>query len=476
MPAAFKIAPVTGETQPRPTTLAKRKVLAATENSLRAVALPLKLPRATNHFVMERTIKIALVGAGMFGGDVHLRTYADLQRFGIAGQLARLGLDQHTRDFASVKFEVVAVATRSQKSAERSAAAFKEWTGHAPRTFFGETPWRDILRAFPDLDVMAVATPDNLHTLPILDSLAAGAHIITEKPMCLEVAEADQIIELAKAKDRVVAVDMHKRYDPDHLRIRNDIQHRIGAPLYGTAYLEEPLEVSTSTFKWVEQSDPFSYVGPHWVDLIYSYYRSKPVSLTAVGQKKRLVRDGINAYDAVQVRVDFANGMSINFHNNWITPPDFEGPVNQGHEIVGADGKVESDQQYRGFRWWNQGGGSRTSNNHFTRDVKRPDGSQAYVGYGVDSIIAGLVAICRMKFQQASRDDVAAVYPTAEDGRITVAIVHAARIVRDLNFKYLSEGKGAPVTARFGEDGITILDPLRAAEGEVMQRLYQRPI
>ena len=94
----------------------------------------------------------------------------------------------------------------------------------------------------------------------------------------------------------------------------------------------------------------------------------------------------------MQVRVDFDNGMSINFHNNWITPPDFEGPVNQGHEIVGADGKVESDQQYRGFRWWNKGGGSRTSNNHFTRDIVRPDGSKAYIGYGVDSLTVGMAA------------------------------------------------------------------------------------
>jgi predicted dehydrogenase len=421
---------------------------------------------------MERTIKIALVGAGMFGGDVHLRAYADLQRFGIAGQLARLGLDQHSRDFADVKFDLVAVATRSEASAKRSADFFSRITNHAARTFFGETPWRDILREFPDLDVMAVATPDHLHTQPILDSLAAGAHVITEKPMCLDIAEADQIIALAQAKNRVVAVDMHKRYDPDHVRISNDIQNRIGAPLYGTAYLEEPLEVSTSTFKWVESSDPFSYVGPHWVDLIWHYYHSKPVSLTAVGQKKRLLRDGINAYDAVQVRVDFANGMSINFHNNWITPKDFEGPVNQGHEIVGADGKVESDQQYRGFRWWNAGGGSRTSNNHFTRDVNRPDGSQAYVGYGVDSIIAGLVAICRMKFFNESRKAVADVYPTAEDARITVGIVHAARIVRDLNFKYLNEGKGAPVTARFGEDGITIVDP-HGSEG-AFQKIYDK--
>jgi hypothetical protein len=59
-----------------------------------------------------------------------------------------------------------------------------------------------------------------------------------------------------------------------------------------------------------------------------------------------------------------------------------------------------------------------------------------------------------------------------------VAIVHAAAIVRDLNFKYLAEGKGAPVTARFGLDGITIIDPHRATEGAdaVFARIYRRPI
>ncbi len=427
---------------------------------------------------MQPTLQIALVGAGMFGGDVHLRAYADLQRFGIAGQLARVGLDKYARDLAPMKFDLVAVATRSEQSAQRSAAIFEEWTGDRPKVYFGDAPWEDILRDFPDLDVLAVATPDHLHTQPILSALARGVHVLTEKPMCLSIQESDEIIAAAKAKNCIVAVDMHKRYDPDHLRIRDDIQNRIGAPLYGTAYLEEPLEVSTSTFKWVESSDPFSYVGPHWTDLIWSYYHSKPVSLSAVGQKKRLIRDGINAYDAVQVRVEFDNGMSINFHNNWVTPADFEGPVNQGHEIVGADGKVESDQQYRGFRWWNQGGGSRTSNNHFTRDVSRPDGSKGYIGYGVDSLTVGLVAISRVKFAGESRDDVAELYPTAEEARITCALVDAAAKVRDLNFKYLAEGKGAPVTARFGNDGITIVDPHRAAEGPaaVFEKIYDLPL
>lgn len=427
---------------------------------------------------MEPSLKLALVGAGMFGGDVHLRAYSDLQRFGIAGQLARVGMDDLSRELAPVKFDLVAVGTRSEKSALRASSMFAEWTGATPRPYFGDTPWEDILRDCPDLDVLAVATPDDLHTQPILAALARRVHVITEKPMCLSIEEADQIIAAARQADRVVGVDMHKRYDPDHLRVRDDIQHRIGAPLYGTAYLEEPLEVSTSTFKWVEQSDPFSYVGPHWTDLIYSYYRSKPVALSAVGQKKRLVRDGINAYDAVQVRVEFENGMSINFHNNWITPPEFEGPVNQGHEIVGADGKVESDQQYRGFRWWNAGGASRTANNHFTRDVARTDGTKAYVGYGVDSLTVALAAVCRMKFRGESRDQVASLYPTAEEARITTAIVNAAAIVRDLNFKYLAEGKGAPVTARFGADGITIIDPYRADEGAaaVFHKIYPHPL
>lgn len=412
----------------------------------------------------------------MFGGDVHLRAYADLQQNGIGAQLARVGLDHWARDLAPLQFELAAVATRSEKSARRAARSFRSWTGHTPQPFWGPAPWQDLLRAIPDLDVVAVATPDNLHAEVILSALRAGCHVLTEKPMCLDIHEADRILAAAGRANRIVAVDMHKRFDPDHLRIRDDVRHRIGAPLYGTAYLEEPLQVSTSTFQWVESSDPFSYVGSHWVDLIYHYYHSKPVSLTAVGQKRRLVRDGINAYDAVQVRVDFANGMSINFHNNWITPSDFEGPVNQGHEILGADGKVESDQQYRGFRWWNQGGGSRTANNHFTRDVRRADGSAAYVGYGIDSLTVSLAAICRAKFFGAALQELAPIYPTAEEARIVVGIVHAARIVRDLNWKYLQQGKGATVTARFGRDGITIVDPNRVGMAQRFRRIYRQPL
>jgi len=427
----------------------------------------------------DRVIRIGLVGAGMFGGDVHLRAYADLERAGLAPFLARLGMSEFARRLADVRFELAAVATRSEPSAIRASEAYRAITGTLPRPFSGEAPWGDILAAFPGLDLLAVATPDHLHTEPVLAGLRHGCHVVVEKPMCMTVREADEIVAQSRAAQRIVCVDMHKRYDPDHMRIRNDIRHRIGDPLYGTAMLEEPLEVSTSTFKWVEQSDPFSYVGPHWTDLFHHYFGAKPVGLTAVGQKRRLVRDGIDAYDAVQVRVDWNNGMSVCFMNNWITPADFEGPVNQGHEIVGADGKVESDQQYRGLRFWYAGGGSRTVNNHFTRDVPGPCGEPAcYVGYGTDSIHAGVLAACRMKFLGASLDDLAGTFPTPEEARITVAIVEAARHVRDRNFAHMQAGRAAAVTASFGPEGIAILDPYRAADGPdaVFERIYDAPI
>ncbi len=422
---------------------------------------------------MEGKIKIGLVGAGMFGGEVHLRAYADLQRFGIGAWLGRIGMEQWTRQFAPLAFDLAAVAARTEESARRAQGEFANWTQHSPAVFFGEKPWEQMLREIPDMDVVAVATPDHLHTGVILAALNHGAHVITEKPMCLGIQEADKIVQLARDRNLIVAVDMHKRYDPDHLRIRDEISRRIGEPIYGMAYLEEPLEVSTSTFKWAAQSDPFSYVGSHWVDLIWHYYRSKPVSLTAVGQKKRL-RD-IRAYDAVQARVDYANGMSIHFHNNWITPADFEGPVNQGHEIVGTGGKIESDQQYRGLRFWREGGGSRTVNTHFTRRIARPDQSEGITGYGVDSLAAGLTAICRAKFLRHSPEFLEGSYPTAEEGRIVVGIVHAARTVCDLNFRYSQEGKGAAVTARFADDGITIIDPY-AGPGQTFGKIYDKPL
>src|SRR5262245_2418414 len=113
---------------------------------------------------MDPAINLALVGAGVFGGDVHLRAHADLQRAGISAKLGRLGLEHWARDLAPISFQLLAVGTRSEQSARRAQSNFKMWTGHEPKAYWGNQPWFDILREHPALDVLAVATPDHLHT------------------------------------------------------------------------------------------------------------------------------------------------------------------------------------------------------------------------------------------------------------------------------------------------------------------------
>ena len=75
---------------------------------------------------MDGTIMIALVGAGMFGGDVHARAYGDLERGGISPQLGRVGLDGWARDLAPIRFQLVAVATRTEASAKRARHAYSD--------------------------------------------------------------------------------------------------------------------------------------------------------------------------------------------------------------------------------------------------------------------------------------------------------------------------------------------------------------
>ena len=62
---------------------------------------------------MGRTLKVGLVGAGMFGGDVHMRTFCQLEQNGLLPWLGRLGLDTMARALGDVDVRFVGLATRS---------------------------------------------------------------------------------------------------------------------------------------------------------------------------------------------------------------------------------------------------------------------------------------------------------------------------------------------------------------------------
>lgn len=415
-----------------------------------------------------RTVHMALLGGGMFGGDVVLRSMEDLERCGLAPYLGRVGLDMRARALADVEFRLLAIGTRTSRTAETLCRTYAEKVpGAAPRPYHGERPWEDIFRECK-VDIVFVATPDSLHHAPVVHALQHGAHVMVEKPLTLSLPEADEILRLSREKNRVVGVDMHKRYDPCHRFIFEQIVPRIGRPLYGRAVLEEPLEVSTETFKWASTSNPFSYVGVHWADLFGHYLGLVPRSVHATGQKELLIRwheEGgkapVDAFDSMQVSVDYEGGLRVYYVNNWINPAEFEGNVNQEMELVGTRGKIEFDQQYRGLRATITGEGSRTYNPHFTLDVPRVSGTPhpAYDGYGKDSIMVIVERALEVHFGHARRDDLRGTYPDVESARPTVALLEAAARVAERNARCLRDGRGTPVTAAIDRAGVRIVDP-----------------
>jgi predicted dehydrogenase len=71
--------------------------------------------------------------------------------------------------------------------------------------------YRDLLQE--SLDVVVVLSADS-HGQVVLDSLEAGKHVFTEKPMCYTLREADEILAAHRKAGTVCMVTYMKRYDP----------------------------------------------------------------------------------------------------------------------------------------------------------------------------------------------------------------------------------------------------------------------
>lgn len=419
----------------------------------------------------------------MFFEDIIGQTFKDFLRGGIAGSLNSIGMSHLAPEVADVRIDVCAVGTRSERSG--TAGKIVEWfASDFPQqpieACYGDAVWKDIIARHKP-DVLFVATPDNVHTQPILDAIAAGVDVITEKPLCLSITEADDIIARAKQAGRIISVDMHKRYDPFVREMMLKAPQEYGLINRVRCVLEEPLEVSTEIFAWAEESNPFAYVGCHWLDVVHHYMDVKPVSVFATGQKNLLLnwdkhhaeiakrrgvdatafkrQTAINSWDSMDVAVTYDNGMRGDYNNNWINPAEFEGAVNQEIELYGIYGRGLVDQQERGYREAIIGDGSRTRNPSFGGRIRHHGGELEIFGYGKASIAAGLLAIIRRRILGESLEELDETYPTAASQRDIVQVIEAATEVAEKNFEYQQAGRGTPATALLTESGFELVQP-----------------
>jgi predicted dehydrogenase len=106
--------------------------------------------------------------------------------------------------------EVVAIASARMASARSAAESFE--VRHA------YDDWEAML-ASHELDLVCIATPTLLHEPQALAAIAAGAHVLCEKPTAMDAAEAARMLAAAEAAGRIHMIDHELRFNPNRTRI-----------------------------------------------------------------------------------------------------------------------------------------------------------------------------------------------------------------------------------------------------------------
>ncbi len=112
--------------------------------------------------------------------------------------------------------EVVVAAVADRDVSQARAFAAKHGIARVHESY-------DALIADPDLDAVYIVLPNSLHGRWTRAALAAGKHVLCEKPFMANAAEAREIAELAATSDRVVMEAIQYRYHPLTLRVEQII-------------------------------------------------------------------------------------------------------------------------------------------------------------------------------------------------------------------------------------------------------------
>jgi predicted dehydrogenase len=223
---------------------------------------------------MSGEVRVAIAGAG-FIGAVHARS-ARLAGARLAG-----------------------VAASSPESGRRAAAALG-----AERAFASA---EELVEA-PDVDVVHICTPNHLHVALAEAALAAGKHVICEKPIALDADGAQALAAAAAASGKVAAVPFVYRYYPTVREARVRVHTGVTGPLrliHGSYLQDWLLRPEDDNWRVDEQlggaSRAFADIGSHWADLaeFVSGHRITRLSArTLTALPERLRADGLAAFQS----------------------------------------------------------------------------------------------------------------------------------------------------------------------------------
>jgi predicted dehydrogenase len=264
-----------------------------------------------------KQIGIAIIGTGWCGG-IRAETCA-------AHALTR---SLHIAEIRPERLAEVAKATRA-----KSAVA----------------DYRELLKN-PEIEAVYIsATPEPTHYPIARDCLAAGKHVFLEKPIAMELSEADELIALSKKKSLKFTIGYSQRFNPKFAYVRQSIRNgTIGKPVSALVSRHLTRGLGKKISGRVKLS-PAAMECTHDLDFVlWCLEPAKPVRVYSQANFGAMQEaSGQPIADTQWVSVTMDTGLSFIIGGGWSLPLGYPNFSTTWIEMIGTEGALFVDDSHR---------------------------------------------------------------------------------------------------------------------------------
>lgn len=161
-----------------------------------------------------------------------------------------------------------------------------------------------------DIDGVVIATPVQTHYQLAKEALLHGKHVLVEKPLTTSVAEAQELIQLAKQQQRVLMVGHTFEYNPAVNELRKLVQNGD----LGNIYCIEAERLNLGLYR--SDTNVIWDLAPHDISILLYLLGKKPAQIK-VQAHAHLLPD---VHDIAHLDLAFADGMTAHIHVSWLHP------------------------------------------------------------------------------------------------------------------------------------------------------------
>ncbi|MSZ94314.1 MAG: hypothetical protein F2584_09540 [Actinobacteria bacterium] len=340
------------------------------------------------------TIGVGIVGYGPFGGMGYTHGLAATETDGLA---------------------FVGVCDSSDERREAAMVDFPTVQGHVDLASLSKAD---------DVDVVIVATPPLFHAPIALELLRAGKHVVVEKPMCLTVADAEELLAVSAEVGKTITVHQNRRWDGDFLALRRAIDTGLLGDVFN-------METFVGSFehpcRWWHSDETFSGGavydwGSHHIDWILRIFGSRPQRVRAISHKL-VWRDVTNA-DQIDVHMRWDDGREARFIQS-----DVAGIRKPKFYVQGTSGTAAADYAPVTIDQLVDGRGHVADEWHHAEVATDLRLSRYEPGYGTVDMVLPPVARVGWPFHRALADHLLLGEPVPvppEESRDVVSVLEAA--------------------------------------------------